>query len=170
VRAKPGTDIAQLKDRLEAAIPDSKAFTQAELISLTQDHWRTNTGVGFILGLGAVVGMVVGTVVVSQILYASVTDHLQEFGTLKAMGSSDGFIYRIILEQALWMAVLGYIPGMGIVLLVGNWTQAAQAIQILVGPITASGVFGLTLLMCCGAAIFAIQKVTRLDPAMVFKS
>jgi putative ABC transport system permease protein len=170
VRAKPGTDIAQLKDRLEAAIPDSKAFTQAELISLTQVHWRTNTGVGFILGLGAVVGMVVGTVVVSQILYASVTDHLQEFGTLKAMGSSDGFIYRIILEQALWMAVLGYIPGMGIVLLVGNWTQAAQAIQILVGPITASGVFGLTLLMCCGAAIFAIQKVTRLDPAMVFKS
>jgi putative ABC transport system permease protein len=86
------------------------------------------------------------------------------------MGSSDWFIYRIILEQALWMAVLGYLPGMGAVLLVGRWTQAAQAIQILVGPMTAGGVFILTLVMCSGAAIFAIQKVTRLDPAMVFKS
>lgn len=170
IRAKAGVDLAQLKQRLEAAVPDTKAFTQSELITLTQDYWRTSTGVGFILGLGAVVGMIVGTVVVGQILYASVTDHLQEFGTLKAMGSSDWFIYRIILEQALWMAVLGYLPGMGIVVLVGSWTQTAQAIQILVGPMTAGGVLGLTVVMCCGAAIFAIQKVTRLDPAMVFKS
>jgi putative ABC transport system permease protein len=86
------------------------------------------------------------------------------------MGSSDGFIYRIILEQALWMAVLGYLPGMGIVLVLGSWVQKTQAIQILIGPMTAGGVLVLTIVMCCGAAIFAIQKVTRLDPAMVFKS
>jgi putative ABC transport system permease protein len=170
IRAKPGVDLEQLKRRLESAVPDTKALTQAELTTLTQDYWRDSTGVGFILGLGAVVGVIVGTVVVGQILYSSVTDHLREYGTLKAMGSSDWFIYRIILEQALWMAVLGYLPGMGIVLLVGSWTQTAQAVQILVGPMTAGGVLVLTIVMCCGAAIFAIQKVTRLDPAMVFKS
>ncbi|MCG9892057.1 MAG: ABC transporter permease [Thermosynechococcaceae cyanobacterium MS004] len=170
IRAQPGENIEQLKQRLEANIPDVKALTQAELTTLTENYWRESTGVGFILGLGAVVGVVVGIVVVGQILYSSVTDHLKEFGTLKAMGSSDWFIYKIILEQALWMAVLGYLPGMGLVLLVGSWTQKAQAVQILVGPMTAGGVFGLTVLMCCGAAIFAIQKVTRLDPAMVFKS
>jgi putative ABC transport system permease protein len=170
IRAKPGVNLEQLKHRLEAAVPDTKALTQAELTTTTQTYWRDSTGVGFILGLGAVVGVIVGTVVVGQILYSSVTDHLREYGTLKAMGSSDWFIYRIILEQALWMAVLGYLPGMGIVMIVGRWTQAAQAIQILVGPMTAGGVFVLTLVMCCGAAIFAIQKVTRLDPAMVFKS
>ncbi len=170
IRAKPGEDIEQLKQRLEADVPDVRALTQDELTTLTQDYWRKSTGVGFILGLGAAVGVVVGIVVVGQILYSSVTDHLREFGTLKAMGSSDWFIYKIILEQALWMAVLGYLPGMGLVLLVGSWTQKAQAVQILVGPMTAGGVFGLTVLMCCGAAIFAIQKVTRLDPAMVFKS
>jgi putative ABC transport system permease protein len=170
IRAKPGVDIAQLKHRIEIAVPNTKALTQAELTTITQTYWRDSTGVGFILGLGAVVGVIVGTVVVGQILYSSVTDHLREYGTLKAMGSSDWFIYRIILEQALWMAVLGYLPGMGAVLLVGRWTQAAQAIQILVGPMTAGGVFILTLVMCSGAAIFAIQKVTRLDPAMVFKS
>ena len=170
IRARPGQDLQQLKQRLESQIPDVRALTQAELTTLTQDYWRDSTGVGFILGLGAVVGVVVGIVVVGQILYSSVTDHLQEFGTLKAMGSSDWFIYKIILEQALWMAVLGYLPGMGLVLLVGSWTQKAQAVQILVGPMTAGGVLGLTVVMCCGAAIFAIQKVTRLDPAMVFKS
>lgn len=170
IRAKPGTDINDLKLQLEFELPDTRALTQAELTQMTQTYWQKSTGVGFILGLGAVVGMVVGTVVVGQILYASVTDHLKEFGTLKAMGSSDWYIYRIILEQALWMAVLGYFPGIGIVLAVGSWTQQVQAVQILIGPLTASGVLGLTVLMCCGAAIFAIQKVTRLDPAVVFKS
>jgi putative ABC transport system permease protein len=170
IRAKPGVDLEQLKGRLESAVPDTRALTQIELTALTQNYWRDSTGVGFILGLGAVVGVIVGTVVVGQILYSSVTDHLKEYGTLKAMGSSDWFIYRIILEQALWMALLGYLPGMGIVLLVGSWTQKAQAVQILVGPMTAGGVLVLTVVMCCGAAIFAIQKVTRLDPAMVFKS
>ncbi len=170
IRAEPGVDLGQLKERLEADLPDVRALTQAELTSLTQNYWRQSTGVGFILGLGALVGVVVGIVVVGQILYSSVTDHLREFGTLKAMGSSDWYIYRIILEQALWMAILGYLPGMGLVLLVGSWTQKAQAVQILVSPLTASGVLLLTVVMCGGAAIFAIQKVTRLDPAMVFKS
>lgn len=170
IKAKSGENLSALKDRLEEALPGTKAFTQAELTELTQAYWQQSTGVGYILGLGAVVGIVVGTVVVGQILYSSVTDHLREFGTMKAMGSSDWFIYRVILEQALWMAVLGYLPGMGLCLGLGAWTIKAQAIQILISPVTAAGVFVVTVAMCSGAAIFAIQKVTRLDPALVFKS
>ncbi len=170
VKAEPGENLQQLKQRLEVALPDVVALTQDEIADLTQDYWRQSTGVGFILGLGAVVGIIVGTVVVGQILYSSVSDHLKEFGTLKAMGSSDWFIYRIILEQALWMAVLGYLPGMALCLAVGTWTLEAQAVQILIGPLTAAGVFVVTVAMCSGAAVFAIQKVTRLDPAIVFKS
>lgn len=170
VKAKPGENLSALKDRLEKALPGTKAFTQSELTELTQTYWQQSTGVGYILGLGAVVGIVVGTVVVGQILYSSVTDHLREFGTMKAMGSSDWYIYRVILEQALWMAVLGYLPGMGLCLGLGAWTIQAQAIQILISPATAAGVFVVTVAMCSGAAIFAIQKVTRLDPALVFKS
>lgn len=170
VKAKSGENLSDLKDRLEKALPGTKAFTQSELTELTQTYWQQSTGVGYILGLGAVVGIVVGTVVVGQILYSSVTDHLREFGTMKAMGSSDWYIYRVILEQALWMAVLGYLPGMGLCLGLGAWTIQAQAIQILISPATAAGVFVVTVAMCSGAAIFAIQKVTRLDPALVFKS
>ncbi|KAI9131387.1 FtsX-like permease family protein [Acaryochloris sp. CCMEE 5410] len=170
VKAKSGENLSALKDRLEEALPGTKAFTQTELTELTQTYWQQSTGVGYILGLGAVVGIVVGTVVVGQILYSSVTDHLREFGTMKAMGSSDWYIYRVILEQALWMAVLGYLPGMGLCVGLGAWTIQAQAIQILISPATAAGVFVVTVAMCSGAAIFAIQKVTRLDPALVFKS
>lgn len=170
IKAKPGEDLVALTQRLDKALPGTKALIQTELTELTQKYWQQSTGVGYILGLGAVVGIVVGTVVVGQILYSSVTDHLKEFGTMKAMGSSDWFIYRVILEQALWMAVLGYLPGMGLCLGLGAWTIQAQAIQILIGPATAAGVFVVTVAMCSGAAIFAIQKVTRLDPALVFSS
>lgn len=170
IRAVPGTDLETLKRRLAAELPDVQVLTQTEMSQLTRDYWQQSTGVGFILGLGAIVGIVVGTVVVGQILYSSVSDHLKEFGTLKAMGSSDWFIYSVIIEQALWMAVLGYLPGMALCLGLGAWTLQARAIQILISPATAGVVFGLTIAMCTGAAVFAIQKVTKLDPAMVFKS
>ncbi|AFY59448.1 FtsX-like permease family protein [Synechococcus sp. PCC 6312] len=170
VQVVPGTDLAALKTKLADAIPNSRILTQAEMSKITQVYWRNSTGVGFILGLGAIVGIVVGTVVVGQILYASVADHLKEYGTLKAMGASDYYLYRVILEQALWMAVLGYLPGLGLAMGLGSWTMQTRAIQILVSPTSAAVIFGVTVAMCSGAAVFAIQKVTRLDPAMVFKS
>jgi putative ABC transport system permease protein len=170
VRARPGEDLQVLKQRLVDALPDTVAFTQLEMSNRTREYWQRSTGVGFILGMGAVVGIVVGMVVVGQILYASVSDHLKEFGTLKAMGSSDWYIYRIIIEQALWMAVLGYLPGLGICLGVGAYTLQARSIQILISPGTAVAVLGMTVAMCSGAAMFAIRKATQLDPAMVFKS
>ena len=68
------------------------------------------------------------------------------------------------------MVILGYLPGMLLCFGVGAWTFATQGIMILITPVTAIAVFGLTVLMCVGSAIFAIQKVTRLDPAIVFKA
>lgn len=170
IRAKPGQDLQQLKQRLEAALPDTRAYTQTELAEQTRVYWSERTGVGFILTLGATVGFVVGMVIVGQILYSSVADHLREFGTLKAMGASNWVIYSVILEQALWMAVLGYIPSMALCLGLGAWTQTAKGIMILITPATAGGVLILTVVMCVGSAIFAVQKVTRVDPAIVFKA
>lgn len=169
VRAQAGQNLSQLKQRLKAALPDTQVYTQAELSALTQTYWLNNTGVTFILGLGAVVAIAVGTVIVSQVLYTSVVRHLGEYATLKAMGASHTVLYRIILEQALWMALLGYIPGIGLSMVLGAWTFQTQAIQILITPASAATVFGITLVMCSGSAIFAIQKVVALDPALVFK-
>lgn len=170
IAAKPGEDLQALKQKLEIALPNTRAYTSRELARKTQNFWQSRTGIGFLLGLGAAVGVIVGVIIVAQILYSSVSDHLQEFGTLKAMGASDWVIYGVIVEQALWMAILGYLPGMLLCFGVGAWTFATQGIMILITPVTAIAVFGLTVLMCVGSAIFAIQKVTKLDPAIVFKA
>jgi len=170
VKAEPGQNLQELKQRLEAALPGTRAHTKDEIAEVTRTYWRERTGIGFILGLGATVGVIVGMVVVSQILYSSVSDHIKEFGTLKAMGASDWVIYRVITEQALWMAVLGYIPSIALCLALGAWTVAAKGIVILITPTTAIAVFGVTVIMCVGSALFAIQKVTHVDPAIVFKA
>jgi putative ABC transport system permease protein len=169
IKAKPGENIEELKARLEKALPNTRAYTREEMALLTQTYWQERSGIGFILGLGAVVGIIVGVVVVGQILYASVSDRIKEFGTLKAMGASDWFIYRVIVEQGLWMAILGYLPGMALCFGVAAWTAQTQGIAILIAPASALAVFGITVVMCVGSAFFAIQKVTRVDPAIVFK-
>ncbi|MEB3229539.1 MAG: FtsX-like permease family protein [Leptolyngbyaceae bacterium] len=170
IGAKANQDLDTLKERLEAAIPDVKVHTREEMATITRDYWRLRTGIGFILGLGATVGIIVGMVIVGQILYSSVSDHIREYGTLKAMGASDQMIYSIIVEQALWMAVLGYIPSMGLCLGLGAWTISTQGIMILITLPMGIGIFGITVLMCVGSALFAIQKVTHVDPAIVFKA
>ncbi|WP_082690028.1 FtsX-like permease family protein [Leptolyngbya sp. NIES-2104] len=170
IRAKPGEDLDQLRQRLKSALPNTRVFTQAEIADLTRSYWTTRTGVGFVLGLGATVGFIVGMVIVGQILYSSVSDHIREFGTLKAMGASNWVIYSVILEQALWMAVLGYLPSIALCLGLGAWTQASNGIMILITPATGVGIFVLTVVMCVGSALFAVQKVTRVDPAIVFKA
>jgi putative ABC transport system permease protein len=170
IQAEPGQDLPALKRRLDAALAGTLSYTKAEMASRTRAYWLQRTGLGFVLGLGAVVGIIVGMVIVGQILYSSVSDHIKEFGTLKAMGASDWVLYRVIMEQALWMAVLGYVPSMALCLGLGAWTLATQGIMILITPITTVGIFGITVVMCVGSALFAIQKVTHVDPAIVFKA
>ncbi len=170
IKPEAGQDIEQLKQRLEQTLPRVKAYTREEMSERTQTYWRERTGVGFILSLGAGVGILVGMIVVAQILYSSVSDHLKEFGTLKAMGAPDSVIYGVIMEQALWMALLGYVPGMVLCFGISGWAGATQGILILITPTSAIAVFGLTIAMCVGSAVFAIQKVTRVDPAIVFKA
>lgn len=170
IRANQGENLQSLKQNLEAALPNTRAFTRAQMAQQTQSYWQERSGIGYILGLGAVVGVIVGVVIVGQILYSSASDHIKEFGTLKAMGASDWVIYSVIVEQAVWMAILGYLPGIALCMGVASWTSATQAILILITPESALIVFGITVLMCVVSAIFAIQKVTRVDPAIVFKT
>jgi putative ABC transport system permease protein len=169
VRAKPGSSIPDLQHRIEAALPDSRAFTRAELSRLSQTYWRDRTGVGFILTLGAIVGAIVGIAIVGQILYASASERVREFATLKAMGASSWVLRGIIVEQSLWMAVLGYLPGIGLCVGVAQFATTAGVV-IAITPLSAFLTFGVTVVMCVSSALFAIQKVNRIDPAVVFKA
>ncbi|HEY9643239.1 MAG TPA: ABC transporter permease [Coleofasciculaceae cyanobacterium] len=170
IKAQPGQDLQLLKQRLEAALPHTVAYTRSELSAQTSQYWEKLTSIGFILGLGAAVGGIVGVVIVSQILYASVSDHLREFGTIRAMGASDWIAYGIVVEQALWMAVLGYLPGMALCYGLGAWTVATQGVLILITPVMAAEIFVVTVLMCVSSTLVAVQKATRVDPAVVFRT
>jgi len=170
IQPEAGVELSMLKERLESELNQVTVYTQEELIQKTQTYWQQRTGIGLILGLGTVVGIIVGIVVVSQILYSSVSDHIREFGTLKAMGASAGMIYQVIIEQALWMAILGYLPATIICLGIARWINWNQGTLLLITPVSAIAIFVLTIIMCIGSAIFAIQKVNRVDPAIVFKA
>lgn len=156
-----------VRNEIKARLSNVDVLTQAEFRDRSLDHWLFGTGAGVALIGGAILGILVGTVIVAQTLYSSTKDHLREFATLRALGSSAGYIHRVILMQAGLSAVLGYILGMAIAMIVVHFSEQT-ALPILMTPELAIGLFVLTLAMCAISAISAIVKVTKLDPAMVF--
>ena len=126
------------------------------------------TGAGLAVLLAAALRLVVGFVVVAQTMYATTIDHLREFGTLKAMGAPNSYIHKVIIKQATLSAAMGYAVGMPISLIVVQVTNTGGA-AIQLSWTMATAIFVLILFMCVGAAMVAIHKVTRVDPALVFK-
>ncbi|MBI3484888.1 MAG: ABC transporter permease [Acidobacteria bacterium] len=168
VKAAPGTEIGKLRSDLAARLRDVDIYTTAEFSRMTQFYWMFTTGAGIAVLLAAALGLVVGIVIVAQTIYATTMDHLREFGTLKAMGASNGYIYRVIIQQAALSAVMGYVLGMVASVFIVRGSREGGA-AILFPWELAVTMFFLTLLMCIGASLVSINKVTRIDPAMVFK-
>jgi putative ABC transport system permease protein len=167
VQTQPGADVENVRADLAARLPNTEILTKAEFRDRSLDQWLYSTGAGVALIGGAILGLLVGTVIVAQTLYSSTKDHLNEFATLRALGSSSGYIHKVILAQAGMSAVLGYVLGMAISLTVVVFSTHT-ALPILMTPGLAAGLFLLTLFMCAISAVSAIVKVTRIDPAMVF--
>jgi putative ABC transport system permease protein len=167
VKVEPGVAPETVRDALKLKVPDGEVLTKAEFRARSLKHWLFATGAGVALLGGAILGLVVGTVIVAQTLYASTKDHLNEFATLRALGSSSGYIHRVILAQAALSAVLGYALGITAALFIVFMTQDT-ALPIVMTPALAATLFGLTVLMCAVSAIAAINKVTKIDPVMVF--
>lgn len=168
VKVAPGADVREVQRQIQERVKDVDVVTNQQFSRMTQVYWMFTTGAGVAVLLAAALGLVVGFVVVAQTIYATTMDHLKEFGTLKAMGAPNRYIYKVILTQAALSAVLGYVLGMLVSIFVVRASQSGGA-AILMPWQMAVGMFFITLLMCMGAAIVSINKVTRLDPAMVFK-
>jgi putative ABC transport system permease protein len=167
VRVEPGVDIERVRQTLLSRIKDVEILTKQEFLDRSLDHWLFGTGAGVALIGGALLGMLVGTVIVAQTLYSSTKDHLNEFATLRALGSSSGYIHKVILTQASISGAWGYALGMGIALAVVMLSEHT-ALPIVMTPGLAALLFLLTLAMSAISAVSAIFKVIRIDPAMVF--
>jgi putative ABC transport system permease protein len=164
----PGESVDAVRHRLLARVKDVDVLTTGEFSAKTQFYWMFTTGAGVAVLLAALLGLVVGIVVVAQTIYATTMDHLREYGTLKAMGATNGYLYRVIVQQAVISAIAGYALAMVVSVFVVNGSAKGGAAILLPWPM-AVGMLGLTIVMCTGAAIVSINKVTRLDPAVVFK-
>ena len=168
IKLKIGTDIKALQAQMISNLPeDVKILTPSELAQNEIDYW-TIQGIGFIFELGVMVGFIVGVVIVYQILYSDVSDHLPEYATLKAMGYSDGYLLGVLMQSALLLAILGYIPGF--VLSIGLYQVASVATQlpIMMKVSRAVIVLVLTIIMCTISGLIAMNKLRLADPADIF--
>jgi putative ABC transport system permease protein len=168
VKLAPGANVEQVRRDIASSVQNIEVFTSHEFSRMTQVYWMFTTGAGVAVLLAALLGLVVGFVVVAQTIYATTMDHLREYGTLKAMGAPNSYVYKVIIKQAAMSAVLGYVLGMIVSAFVVKASQSGGAAILLPLPM-AIGMFFLTLTMCVSAALVSISKVTSLDPAMVFK-
>ncbi len=169
VSLKPGVDPIAARDRLREYVPaDVLVMTKADFAAREKAYWNGATPIGYVFAFGAIMGLVVGAIIVYQILFADVSEHLREYATLRAIGYRNRFVSGIVLQQAAILAVLGYLPGMA-----ASWAlyrSAAHATRLPLHLTTerAVTVFLLTLAMCALSGFLALRKVRRLDPAEVF--
>lgn len=168
INLKQGVDIQDVRLRLNAFLPqDIKVVTPEEFAQIEKNYWESG-GIGFIFGMGVAVGFLVGVIIVYQILYSDVSDHLPEYATLKAMGYSDRYLLGVLMQEALLLAVLGYIPGFFLAIGLYQIAYAATLLPIAMKVERAVLVLGLTIIMCSISGVISLRKLQSADPADVF--
>ena len=165
---KPDADLETVKKYIQAYLPqDVKVMTHQEFIKSEADYWAEVPG-GILFNFSVVMGFFIGVVIVYQVLYADVNDHLAEYATLKAMGYSDRNLLVVVFQEGIILGILGFVPGfvgsIGIYALLGHMTRIPLPMRFGV----VSQVFILTILMCLLSAAIAIRKLQSADPADVF--
>ncbi len=143
-------------------------MTRTEFIAREKTYWSSNSPIGFIFNLGTLMGLIVGAVIVYQILYSDVTDHLAEYATLKAMGYTDLSLFSIVAQEAIALSMMGYVPGFLIGIVIYKLVNSNTGLPVAMTAERAAIVFAMTVAMCCGAGALAMRKLRTADPAEVF--
>jgi putative ABC transport system permease protein len=170
IKLKSDTDVeATLKFlRDNFSHEDIQFFSKQELIAHEKSFWQNRTAIGFIFTLGTIMGFVVGTVIVYQILYTDVADHLPEYATLKAMGYTDFYLLTLVFQEAIILGVIGFLPGFGFATFMYFNAAKATGLPIMMTLARAITVLILTVIMCCISGGVAVGKLRAADPADIF--
>jgi putative ABC transport system permease protein len=169
IQLKPGVSATRVQATLQSFLePSVQVLTIPQLLDREVAHWRRNTSFGLIFNLGVLVGLAVGAIIVYQILYSDVGDHLGEYATMKAMGYGDGFVVGIILQESLILASMAFLPS--VLVSMGLYQVLVRSTGLLVTmTLSRAGlVFVMTLVICGASGWLATGKLRRLDPAEVF--
>ncbi len=169
VRVKNGSDIDNIVRTLNLSLPsDVRVLSLQSFIDFEKNYWRSSTSIGFIFTLGAAMGFIVGCVIVYQILYSDVSDHLPEYATLMAMGYNLRSLLGVVAREGFILSIMGYVPayisGQALYALVRSSTKLPVEMSFSRAFI----IFSLILFMCMGSAIAAMKKLADADPAEIF--
>ncbi|MDJ0597659.1 MAG: ABC transporter permease DevC [Crocosphaera sp.] len=168
IKLKSGNSVT-IKQKLQQYLPnDVQIFTKEEWINFEKQYWMTSTAIGFIFTLGVAMGLIVGIVVVYQILYTDVANHLKEYATLTTIGYRHRYFLTVIFQESLILACLGYIPGFLIASGLYKIAHQTTLLPIVMTQQRTFFVFSLTIFMCFLAGMIAIRKLQDVDPADIF--
>ncbi|MDZ8240743.1 MAG: ABC transporter permease DevC [Nostoc sp. ChiQUE01a] len=169
IKLKPGANANAVAEDLKKYIPkEINVLTKQEFIDFERNYWASSTAIGFIFTLGTIMGFIVGTVIVYQILYTEVSDHLAEYATLKAIGYTHNYLLKVILQEAFLLAVLGYFPGIVFSLFMYQSAREATLLPVFMSFDRATTVLILTIIMCFVSGAIAVRKLRSADPADIF--
>lgn len=171
IRVATTADVEQVAAALAQRLPaDVTVYTKAEVIAHDRKFWLETTAIGFIFGLGVMVSFIVGTVIVYQILYTDIRDHLSEYATLKAMGYRNVYLFKLVLQESAILALMGYFPGLiaalGLYQLTVNATAGSLPVAMNLPRLLF--VFLLTFVMCSVSGLISVRRAMTADPADVF--
>jgi putative ABC transport system permease protein len=169
IKLKPGFEAERVRAELAGTLPrDVLVLTHHGLVDLERTFWSTNTPVGFVFRLGLSIGLLVGCIIVYQILYTDVSDHLREYATLKAMGYRDRYLFGVVIQESLILSIFGFVPGLAISTLLYRFAAGATLLPLTMAPERVAAVYGLTLFMCVVSGAFAMRKLRKAEPAEIF--
>ena len=169
IKLKDGADAKAEAEKLKKILPDDVAvMTKSEFIKSERKYWEERTPIGFVITASMAVAIFVGAIIVYQILYTDVTDHLPEYATLKAIGFDDKFFIGVIFQESVILSVLGFIPGMAIAALLYYATREIANMPTYLTISNILIVFCLTVFMCSAAGMLATRKLRAANPADIF--
>ena len=169
VQLEPNASLESVQAELQTIMPsDLLVLTLEEFTELERTFWAEGSPIGFTFAAGAAIGFLVGAVIVYQIIYTDVANHLPEYATLKAMGYTDRYLVGVLIQESLILAIFGFIPGFLLSAWIYSLFQSATALPIAMKASRATTVLILTLIMCLGGGAVAMQKLRQADPADIF--
>ncbi|MEA5565106.1 ABC transporter permease DevC [Anabaena sp. UHCC 0399] len=169
IKLKPGANTEAVVQELRNYLPeDINVLSKQEFIDFERHYWASSTAIGFIFSLGTIMGFIVGTVIVYQILYTEVADHLSEYATLKAIGYTHKYLLGVILQEAIILALIGYMPGWAFTMFMYKTARDATLLPVFMSLERAITVLILTFIMCVVSGTIAVRKLKSADPADIF--
>ena len=165
---EPGADVAAVKSEILRRTPDTIIFTRSEFKAATIRYILTKTAIGITFGTSAMFGLLVGFVIVSLSMFSAVVDNVREFGTLKAIGATNGDLARLLFVQSVTYASMGSLIGLALVTRVAEGIRSAKlALQLPPELLIATAL--LMMVMCIFASSLALFRLRKVEPGMVFR-